>query len=126
MERVLVEFPGAELQTNLGDRLGRVHGDDDDAGCTICGYYRKRVRFSVASLNEDVSILVTSSSHQHPIGGFPATIQHFLDNQQAEAVFGRADHQTNRWPPKRMCYCSRDIKRVRYPKAPPHKKKRRL
>ncbi|KAH2857655.1 hypothetical protein KXV67_003128, partial [Aspergillus fumigatus] len=38
LKRVLVEFPGAELQTNRGDCLGRV---EDDNWCSTCGYYRK-------------------------------------------------------------------------------------
>lgn len=123
VNRVLVEFPGAELRTNSGDCLGSVEVDD---GCTACGYYRKGVRFSVASLDEDMSILFTGSSHQHPIGGFPATIQQFLDNQQADAVFGRSDHQTNQWPPRRGCYCPRGMKRVGVPEASPQRKRRQV
>lgn len=124
MERVLVEFPGAEVCTLRGDGLGRV-GEDD--GCTVCGYYRKRVRFPVGSLDEEVTILFTGSSHQHPIGGFPATVQQFLHQQQADAVFGRSDHQTDRWPPRRRCYCARGTKRVvQFQEPPPERKKRRL
>jgi hypothetical protein len=72
LKRVLVEFLGTELQTNHSNHLGRV---EDDNRCSIYGYYRKVIRFSVASLNEEMSILFTSSSHQHPIGGFPGTVQ---------------------------------------------------
>lgn len=71
MNCVLVEFLGAELHTNSSDCLGSVEVDD---GCTACGYYHKGIRFSVASLDKDMSILFTDSSHQHLIGGFLATI----------------------------------------------------
>jgi hypothetical protein len=37
------------------------------------------------------------------IGGFPQSAQEFLDEQKAYAQFGRADHQTQEWPPQRSC-----------------------
>lgn len=72
LKHILVEFPGAKLQTNRGDYLGKVENDNS---YSICGYYPKVVEFSMASLDEEMSILFTSSSHQHPIRGFPGTIQ---------------------------------------------------
>jgi hypothetical protein len=48
----------------------------------------------VASLHEEMSILFTGSSHQHPIGGFPGTVQQFLGNKQADALLGLSDHQS--------------------------------
>ncbi|KAF9890703.1 hypothetical protein FE257_005569 [Aspergillus nanangensis] len=89
IERVLVEFLGAKVGTLRGDELDRLSKND---GCTVCGYYQKRIRFCVGSLDEDVTILFTGSSHQHPIGGFPATVQQFLRQQQADAVFSQSDH----------------------------------
>ncbi|XRM38736.1 hypothetical protein ABZX51_002133 [Aspergillus tubingensis] len=122
LERVLVEFSGAELQTGRGEHLGR---SDDDDGCMVCGYYRKKVRFHVASLDEEISIMLKGSSGQQPIGGFPATVRQFLHHQQADAVFGRSDHQSDQWPPQRMCYCPRGVKRVRFVEPSPSRKKRR-
>lgn len=61
LKRVLVEFPGAELQTNRGDCLGRV---EDDNWCSTCGYYRKGVRFSVASLKMSILSLVPLTGTQ--------------------------------------------------------------
>lgn len=124
IDRVLIEFPGARLQTARGYPLGRV---DDYEGCTICGYYRKQVTFSVPSLDEDVSIVLTSSALRRQIGGFPNTMQQFLHNQQADAVFGRSDHQVHCWPPRRMCYCLRATKRrVQFVEPAPERKRRRL
>ncbi|GAA93247.1 phospholipase, patatin family protein [Aspergillus luchuensis IFO 4308] len=122
-ERVLVEFPGTELQTGRGEHLGRL---DDDDGCMVCGYYRKKVRFHVASLDEEISIMLKGSSGQQPIGGFPATVRQFLHLQQSDAVFGRSDHQIDQWPPERMCYCPRGVKRVRFAEPAPSRKKRRV
>ncbi|KAI3037602.1 hypothetical protein CBS147353_11921 [Aspergillus niger] len=59
LERVLVEFSVAELQTGRGEHLGRL---DDDDGCMVCGYYREQVRFHVASLDEEISIMFKGSS----------------------------------------------------------------
>ncbi|PYH50940.1 FabD/lysophospholipase-like protein [Aspergillus niger CBS 101883] len=123
LERVLVEFPGPELQTGRGEHLGR---SDDDDGCIVCGYYRKKVRFHVASLDEELSIMFKGSSGQQPIGGFPATVRQFLHLQQSDAVFGRSDHQIDQWPPQRMCYCPRGVKRVRFAEPAPSRKKRRV
>ncbi|KAL2836064.1 hypothetical protein BJX68DRAFT_274726 [Aspergillus pseudodeflectus] len=90
-----------------GHSLGRV---DDDDRCLLCGYYRKQVTLS-----------------QRPIGGFLKTIQQLLQDQQAEAVFGRPDHQDDRWPPRRSCYCVRMTKRrVHFVEPAPQRKKRRL
>lgn len=122
VERVGVEFPGAELQTNRGDGLGR---PDEDDGCRMCGYYRKTVRFLVGSLDEDVSIGFQGASGQQPIGGFPATVRQLLHHQQADAVFGRSDHRTDQWPPQRTCYCPRGVKRGRSVQpAASHKKRK--
>ncbi|OJZ79851.1 hypothetical protein ASPFODRAFT_54397 [Aspergillus luchuensis CBS 106.47] len=123
LERVLVEFPGAELQTGRGEHLGR---SEDDDGCMVCGYYRKKVRFHVASLDEEISIMFKGSSGQQPIGGFPATVRQCLHLQQSDAVFGRSDHQIDQWPPQRMCYCLRGVKRVRFAEPAPSRKKRRV
>jgi hypothetical protein len=122
--RVLVELPGAQFQTHHGHRLGRV---DDDQGCSVCGYYRKTIIFAVPSLDEEVSIQIADAIFQHNVGGFPASMQQYLDSQQADAVFGRSDHQANRWPPQRQCYCLRGIKRrVQFIEPPLERKKRRL
>lgn len=124
MARVLVEFPGAGFQTLHGYHLGRV---DDDEGCTGCGYYRKTVTFAVPSLDEEVSIRIANASFQRDVGGFPRSMQQCLDRQQANAAFGRSDHQTNRWPQKRVCYCSRGMKRrVQFVEPAPERKKQRL
>ncbi|BCR99929.1 patatin-like phospholipase family protein [Aspergillus luchuensis] len=123
LERVLVEFSVAELQTGRGEHLGRL---DDDDGCMVCGYYREQVRFHVASLDEEISIMFKGSSGQQPIGGFPATVRQVLHLQQSDAVFGRSDHQIDQWPPQRMCYCPRGVKRVRFAEPAPSRKKRRV
>ena len=124
VDRVLVEFPGARFQTGRGRPLGRVDGDD---GCPLCGYYRKQVTLSVPSLDEEVTIALASPAQQRPIGGFPKTIRQFLHDQQAEAIFGRPDHQDHRWPPRRSCYCVRTTKRqVHFVEPAPERKKRRL
>ena len=124
MARVLVEFPGARFQTSHEYHLGRV---DDDKGCISCSYYRKTVTFAVPSLDEEVSIRIANASYQCDVGGFPSTMQQFLDKQQANAAFGRSDHQTNCWPRERLCYCARGMKRrVHFVEPAPERKKQRL
>ncbi|KAF3002269.1 hypothetical protein E8E15_000535 [Penicillium rubens] len=46
------------------------------------------------------------------IGGFPKSALEFLDEQKAYAHFGRSDHQSLDWPPRRSCYCYRGSKRL--------------
>jgi len=124
VDRVLVEFPGARFQRGRGRPLGRV---DDDDGCLLCGYYRKQVTLSVPSLDEEITIALASPAQQRPIGGFPKTIRQLLHDQLAEAVFGRPDHQDDRWPPRRSCYCVKMTKRrVHFVEPAPQRKKRRL
>ncbi|CAG8272590.1 unnamed protein product [Penicillium salamii] len=108
LNRVIIEFPGARVQTTRGHDLGSISEDD---GCRICGYYRKKVRFSVSSLEEMISVVIASSTHQQRIGGFPKSMQDFLKNQQAHAQFGRPDHLIASWPPARICFCFRGKKR---------------
>lgn len=71
IQRVRVEFPGAELQSIRGDHLRRL---DIDKGCATCRYYQKRVDFCIGSLDEEVSLQFTSAPHQQAIGGFLTTI----------------------------------------------------
>ncbi|KAL4861318.1 hypothetical protein BDV12DRAFT_208132 [Aspergillus spectabilis] len=124
VDRVLVEFPGARCGSGQGQSLGRV---DDDDGCLLCGYYRKQVTLPVPSLDEELRIALASPAQQHPIGGFPKTIRQLLLDQRAEAVFGRPDHQDDRWPPRRSCYCVKMTKRrVHFVEPALQRKKRRL
>ncbi|KAJ6033832.1 hypothetical protein N7444_011603 [Penicillium canescens] len=108
LNRVVDEFPGARYKTIRGHDLGHVNEND---GCTVCGYYRKKVWFSVSSLEEITSIVVAGSTHQRRIGGFPKSMEDFLRDQQAYAQFGRPDHLISSWPPSRNCFCSRGTKR---------------
>lgn len=124
VDQVLVEFPRAHFQSGRGQPLGRV---DDDDGCPLCGYYRKQVTLSVPSLDEEITIALASAAQQRPIGGFPTSIRQLLQDQQADAVFGRPDHQEYGWPPRRSCYCGRTTKRrVHFVEPAPERKKRRL
>ncbi|KAF7589431.1 hypothetical protein BBP40_004301 [Aspergillus hancockii] len=125
VKQALVEFPGARYRTDRGDLLGPI--DDDRDGCHTCGYYRKTVTFSVASLGDQFTLAIANCSFSHKIGGFPKTIHEILREQQADAVFGRADHQSGRWPPVRVCYCAHGTKRrVQFAEPGPERKKRRL
>ncbi|CAG8064616.1 unnamed protein product, partial [Penicillium salamii] len=108
LNRVIVEFPSARAQTARGHDLGSISEDD---GCRICGYYRKKVRFSVSSLEEMTSVVIASSTHQQRIGGFSKSMEDFLKDQQVHAEFGRPDHLMGVWPPDRICFCSRGKKR---------------
>lgn len=124
VKRVINEFAGAQFQTGRGDYLGEVGSSDV---CHKCEYYRKKVDFMVASLEEAFSIMVAGSSCRQKIGGFPKSVQELLVNQQASAHFGRADHLVCLWPSKRNCYCLRRTKRrVQFVEPPLHRKKRRL
>ncbi|QQK41072.1 Zinc finger, RING-type [Penicillium digitatum] len=121
---VRVEFPGAMFETARGQRLGDV---DDDDGCRVCGYYRKKVGFSINGLHEMTSIGIAGSSFFQRIGGFPKSVQELLDDQQANSHFGRADHLVASWPPKRNCYCSPRVKRhIKFLEPALIHKKRRL
>jgi hypothetical protein len=104
------DLPNADFMTGQGSNLGRVHDHD---GCTHCGYYRKRVTLLISRLQDDIEIGMVSESQLVKIGGFPTSIEAIITNQQANAVFGRADHQTDRWPPARDCYCITGRKRNR-------------
>ena len=124
VECALKEFPGACFAMLDGASLGRV---DDDDGCRVCGYYRKRVTFRVTSLHETLALVITSRWRHRRIAGFPNSIQWFLDRQQASSVFGRSDHRTDCWPPARSCYCVLGSKRrVHFVEPPPELKKPRL
>lgn len=96
-----MEFPGAELQTNRGDCLGRM----EDDGCRTCGYYRSGVRFSVASLDEEISILFTCSScspfscsRLESIAAFPPG-PHFFEST-LESPFST---RSNKWAHLLLC-----------------------
>ncbi|KAJ5865430.1 Acyl transferase/acyl hydrolase/lysophospholipase [Penicillium soppii] len=67
IKRVLLEFPGARFQTGSGYHLGLIANDDE---CRGYGYYRKKVAFTVNSLEEIISIEIANSSFRHKIGGF--------------------------------------------------------
>lgn len=124
IERVLREFPSARFQTAHGHHLGLV---DEGNGCRECGYFRKKVAFTVTSLEEVISIMIASAAFRHEIGGFPNSVQDLLNCQQAYACFGRADHSIASWPPRRVCYCSRGTKRrVEFLEPALELKKRRL
>ena len=121
---VMVEFPGARFEMARGQRLGDI---DDDDGCRVCGYYRKKVGFSINGLHEMTSIGIAGSSFFQRIGGFPKSVQELLDDQQANSHFGRADHLVTSWPPKRNCYCSPRVKRhIKFLEPALRHKKRRL
>ncbi|KAJ5142514.1 uncharacterized protein N7515_001301 [Penicillium bovifimosum] len=124
IKRVLLEFPGPRFQTGSGYHLGLIGNDDE---CRHCGYYRKKVTFTVKSLEEVISIEIANSSFRHKIGGFPKSMQKILEDQQAYACFGRADHLEVCWPPRRICYCARGTKRrVQFLEPCPERKRRRL
>ncbi|CAG8906180.1 unnamed protein product [Penicillium salamii] len=109
LQRVLVEFPGARFRSGQDHDLGSIDPVDI---CQLCGYFRKRVAFRVTSLEERVSIEISNDTFREKIGGFPKSTLEFLDEQKAYAQFGRADHQTLDWPPRRSCYCYRGSKRL--------------
>ncbi|KAJ6175004.1 hypothetical protein N7485_004809 [Penicillium canescens] len=124
IKRVLAEFPGPRFQIAGGYHLGPVSNDD---GCSECGYYRKKVAFTVNSLEEVISIDIANSTFHHKIGGFPKSMHEFLNDQQVYANFGRADHRIACWPSNRVCYCSRGTKRrVQFLEPSPDRKKCRL
>ncbi|KAL5364260.1 hypothetical protein BJX96DRAFT_178817 [Aspergillus floccosus] len=86
-----------------GTDLGAV---DNDHGCRVCGYYRRRISFTVSSLQETVQVGISGRVGFSAIGGFPTSVQCLLDDQQADFPFGRADHRRDPWPPSRPCYCT--------------------
>ncbi|KAI2791711.1 hypothetical protein POX_c04583 [Penicillium oxalicum] len=121
---VLAEFPGARFRTAQDYHLGPV-GEHD--GCSDCGYYRKKVTFSVGSLQEEFTIQICGNTSSQRIGGFPKSVQQLTHEQQAYAHFGRADHVSAAWPPKRSCHCFQGSKRnVRFVEPGLEYKKRRL
>ena len=124
LDSVIVEFPGAKFQTDQGYHLGPVKEHD---GCQVCGYFRKKVSFSLVSLEEKFSIVVSGSTSHHRIGGFPKSIQDLLDEQLADAQFGTPDHLISYWPPNRLCYCHRRKKRkIHFVEPALEHKRRRL
>ena len=124
LARILIEIPGAKFQIGQDHSLGDVDPNDR---CKSCGYYRKRVAFHVASLEERFSINIVNATCCEKIGGFPKSAQEFLDAQQAFAHFGRADHQTPSWPPVRHCYCAYGAKRtIRFVEPASRLKRKRL
>jgi hypothetical protein len=81
----------------------------------------------VKSLEEMITIEVTSSSFRRKVGGFPRSVQEIFDSQQVFARFGRPDHSMPTWPPRRKCFCLRGTRRmVQFLEPPLSKKKRRL
>ncbi|KAJ5460990.1 uncharacterized protein N7458_002542 [Penicillium daleae] len=121
---VSTEIPGGKFQTSRGHQLGSLQDDD---GCDLCGYYRKKVSFSVASLDEEITLGIANDQIYHKIGGFPKSVYGILQAQQAFAYFGRSDHSEVSWPPKRFCYCcQRTRKRVHFMEPALELKRRRL
>lgn len=123
LARISIEIPGAKFQAGQDQVLGDVDLHDC---CISCGYYRKRVAFHVASLEERFSINIANGTYCEKNGGFPKPAQEFLDAQQAFAHFGRADHLTPSWPPVRHCYCACEAKRtIRFVETASRQKRRR-
>ncbi|KAJ5501848.1 hypothetical protein N7453_006665 [Penicillium expansum] len=122
LARIWIEIPGAKFQAGQDQVLGDVDLHDC---CISCGYYRKRVAFHVASLEERFSINIANGTYCEKNGGFPKPAQEFLDAQQAFAHFGRADHLTPSWPPVRHCYCACEAKRTIRLVEPASRQKRR-
>ncbi|KAJ6016582.1 hypothetical protein N7540_011173 [Penicillium herquei] len=108
LRRVLIEMPEARFQAGQSRQLGPV---DIGSCCHFCGYFRRRVQFVVASLDEGFTIEIANHVSCERIGGFPKSAREFLEDQQAFARFGRADHQVSRWTPVRQCHCARGMKR---------------
>lgn len=106
--RVHREFPGAQFRTSNSECLGP---PDEHNGCLDCGYYRKKCNFTVNNLDEIFTIELSSSSFKQKVGGFPKSVRNFLADQQTSSCFGRADHQLNSWPPPRVCFCNRGMRR---------------
>ncbi|CDM38538.1 Acyl transferase/acyl hydrolase/lysophospholipase [Penicillium roqueforti FM164] len=124
LQRVLIEFPGARFQCGQDLDLGSIDLVDI---YQFCGYFRKHIDFRVTSLNERVSIEIANNTFRERIGGFPKSAQEFLNEQQAYALFRRADHQHLEWPPRRSYYCYRGSKRlVHFLEPTLGQKKRRL
>lgn len=122
------EFPDAAFRTtschsschNLGQAV-------ENDGCDLCGYYRKKVTFTVNSLAEEFSIEMFNDSLQHRIGGFPKSVQQITREQQIYAHFGHVDHRHAIWPPKRNCFCFSGNKRsISFSEPKIEQKKRRL
>jgi hypothetical protein len=61
--RILAEIPGAEFQIDHQRPLGLV---GEDNGCHLCGYYRKKVSFTVNSLDETLTIQGYAISYMKP------------------------------------------------------------
>ena len=124
VERVGTEIPDAEFRIQGKISLGPI---EKDQLCTVCNYYRKRVSFTVNSLDEVFTLQVANSITQQKLGGFPTSIGRLLRQQQAESYFGRADHLSDSWTPQRRCFCSHGSKRrITIIEPPAEKKKRRL
>jgi hypothetical protein len=118
------EFPDATFRTSSCQELGQVVAND---GCGICGYYRKKVSFTVNNIAEEFCIELFSNTLHHRIGGFPKSVQQITREQHIYSHFGRVDHRRGVWPPKRVCYCIRGGKRcIGFSEPKIEQKKRRL
>jgi hypothetical protein len=68
LQHILIEFPGARFQSSQDYDLESIDLVDIYQSC---GYFRKRVTFWVASLNERVLIEIANDTFRERIGGFP-------------------------------------------------------
>ncbi|KAJ5216838.1 Acyl transferase/acyl hydrolase/lysophospholipase [Penicillium chermesinum] len=123
VRRLIREFPDAHFETQQGQSLGRV---DEDDGCVDCGYYRKKVTFPLSSREECFTIGIAGAAGHQRLGGFPTSLNELLLAQQAFDSFGRSDHSTVTWPPRRVCFCPRGSRRkVHFAEAATVKKRPR-
>jgi hypothetical protein len=79
---------------------------DDGDGCATCGSYRRTIAWTVANLQETVTLTIRGRYAERHIAGFPNPMQWFVDQQGFTRVFGRADHGVSSQVPR--CFC-RDI-----------------
>jgi hypothetical protein len=80
-------------------------GDLGDAVCPDCGRLVVPVRFSVPSLQHPVVVSVALHARQRfPVGGFPRSLDWFVERQGLQAVFGAPDGSTTNWPVCPRCH----------------------
>ncbi|KAJ5642748.1 hypothetical protein N7490_006748 [Penicillium lividum] len=75
LTRVLVKIPSAKFQISQDHSLGNI---DPNNRCIPYGYYRKRVAFHVASLEERFTINIANGTYYKKISGFLKCAQEFL------------------------------------------------
>lgn len=105
VRRLLEEYTAAAFVKDKDCLLAPVEELDI---CEDCGLYRRRVRFAVRDLDEDVGIAVQSDeTRRWSISAFQPSrkMRWFVERQGLDSPFGSADHVNNSVGDGRPCGC---------------------